>query len=151
MIVAMFAMQNDSKNGSKPSKPANSKRPRPQPEGKVNPPQNNNSSDKEERYVCGLCKLVFDDKDEDEATFWIGKEGQGKVHSHCAFVCILFCVLSLCLNFSPLLLVSHPSGCDNCYKWYHGRCVSETQKSAEQHDRYICPLCKKKEKTKSSS
>lgn len=66
---------NDAKTGNKQPKLANSKRPRPQSEGKGgNSAKSSNSSDKEERYVCGLCKLVFDDKDEEESTFWIGRE-----------------------------------------------------------------------------
>ena len=66
---------NDNRGG-KGSKPSNPKRPRPQSDGKDNSLKNITPSDKEERYVCGLCKLVFDDKDEDEATFWIGKQGE---------------------------------------------------------------------------
>ncbi|KND04184.1 uncharacterized protein SPPG_01618 [Spizellomyces punctatus DAOM BR117] len=31
--------------------------------------------------------------------------------------------------------------CDECDKWYHGRCVGLTQKRARRLDRYVCPSC----------
>ncbi|MBA0572887.1 hypothetical protein Golob_000192 [Gossypium lobatum] len=35
-------------------------------------------------------------------------------------------------------------GCDNCERWYHGKCVKITPAKAELIKFYKCPLCTKK-------
>lgn len=35
-------------------------------------------------------------------------------------------------------------GCDNCERWYHGKCVKITPAKAEMIKVYKCPSCQKK-------
>ncbi|CAM0904500.1 unnamed protein product [Alopecurus aequalis] len=41
-------------------------------------------------------------------------------------------------------------GCDNCERWFHGKCVGMTPQKAEEIEHYMCPGCSYRSKMKVS-